>query len=139
LDTRGRHLLVEYIGCNKSLLNDIPQIQNLMEQAAVAANCKVVASVFHPFKPQGVSGVVVIEESHLSIHTWPEHNYAAVDFFTCGQGKPEAAHEVLLVGLQASNYELIHVDRGVLTGDSFMRVNRITFNPDNSSLESAQI
>jgi S-adenosylmethionine decarboxylase proenzyme len=93
-----------------------------MEQAALAAKTRVVASVFHPFKPQGVSGVVVIEESHLSIHTWPEHGYAAVDFFTCGNGDPIAAHEFLKSGLQASNYEMIHVDRGALGGNSLMHI-----------------
>ena len=95
MDTRGRHLLVEYHGCAEGLLDDLAAVEALMNRAAVAANTTVVASVFHPFQPQGVSGVVVIEESHLSIHTWPEYGYAAVDFYTCGQGIPEEAHAVL--------------------------------------------
>ena len=71
------------------------RIEELMNEAALAAGATVVASVFQPFEPQGVTGVVVIEESHLSIHTWPEHGYAAVDFFTCGECTPEDAKDLL--------------------------------------------
>lgn len=83
-----------------------------MEMAALAAKTNIVASMFQPFVPQGVSGVVVVEESHLSIHTWPEYGYAAVDFYTCGDGDPNAAHEVLKTGLQAQSFEMIYVERG---------------------------
>jgi S-adenosylmethionine decarboxylase proenzyme len=95
LNTRGQHLLAEYHGCNVEVLDDIKRIESLLNEAARAAQTNVVASVFRPFVPQGVSGVVVIEESHLSIHTWPEFGYASVDFFTCGAGVPEAAHRVI--------------------------------------------
>ena len=90
------------------------------------AGSTIVASVFHPFTPQGVTGVVVLEESHLSIHTWPEHGYASVDFFTCGQGLPDRAHEVIRRGLRAEHAELMMVDRGVsLTGQAMhMRFHR---------------
>ncbi|MEQ9081398.1 MAG: adenosylmethionine decarboxylase [Sandaracinaceae bacterium] len=113
MDTRGRHLLVEYHGCAEGLLDDLAAVEALMNRAAVAANTTVVASVFHPFQPQGVSGVVVIEESHLSIHTWPEYGYAAVDFYTCGQGIPEEAHAVLREGLGAERAEVMTIDRGL--------------------------
>lgn len=84
-----------------------------MNQAAKAARTNIVASVFQPFEPQGVTGVVVVEESHLSIHTWPEVGYAAVDFFTCGDSIPEMAHRVLAEGLRAEHAEVIFVDRGM--------------------------
>lgn len=122
METRGRHLLVEYWGCNQAILDDVSQIQTLMMNAARAANTHVVASLFRPFEPQGVTGVVVIEESHLSIHTWPEHGYATVDFYTCGKGDPNSAHKVILEGIQATEYEIIHVDRGLLTGKTAMQV-----------------
>jgi S-adenosylmethionine decarboxylase len=112
LNTRGRHLLVEYTGCDASVLDDLKRIEALMNQAAKAARTNIVASVFQPFEPQGVTGVVVVEESHLSIHTWPEHGYAAVDFFTCGDAIPEMAHRVLSEGLRAERAEVIFVDRG---------------------------
>ena len=112
MNTRGRHLLVEYTGCDYDVLNDLKRIESLMNEAATAADASIVASVFQPFVPQGVTGVVVIEESHLSIHTWPEHGYAAVDFFTCGDCVPERAHNVLAAGLRAQCSEVMQVDRG---------------------------
>jgi S-adenosylmethionine decarboxylase proenzyme len=118
VDTRTRHLLAEYHGCNRAVLDDIRRIEALLRVAAKAAGATIVASVVHPFSPQGVSGVVVIEESHLSIHTWPEHAYAAVDFFTCGQGLPEAAHEVLRAGLEAERAEVLVLDRGLHPGQT---------------------
>jgi S-adenosylmethionine decarboxylase proenzyme len=84
-----------------------------MERAAVAAKTTIVGSFFKPFQPQGVSGVVVVQESHLSIHTWPEVGYAAVDFYTCGEGDPMDAHKVLLAGLKAQAFEMMQVDRGL--------------------------
>lgn len=113
MDTRGRHLLVEYHGCDSGILDDVKRVEALMRAAAKAANTNIVASVFQPFTPQGVSGVVVVEESHLSIHTWPEHGYAAVDFYTCGQGVPDHAHGVLRDGLAASRSEIMTVERGL--------------------------
>jgi S-adenosylmethionine decarboxylase proenzyme len=104
--------LVEYTGCDSHILDDVKRIEALMNEAARAAQTNLVASVFQPFEPQGVTGVVVVEESHLSIHTWPEHGYAAVDFFTCGDSSPERAHEVLFAGLRAQCAEVILVDRG---------------------------
>lgn len=113
MNTLGRHLLVEYVGCSFGALNNVDQIRDLMERAARAAQMTIVASVFHPFVPQGVTGVVVLEESHLSIHTWPEIGYAAVDFYTCGGGEPAKAHEVLFLGLESKAFEMLEVDRGL--------------------------
>jgi S-adenosylmethionine decarboxylase len=122
LNTRGQHLLAEYNGCSLEVLDDLERIESLMNEAARAARTKVVASVFQPFNPQGVSGVVVIEESHLSIHTWPEHGYASVDFFTCGQGLPIRAHQVIRNGLKAQRSELMLVDRGLDLPDRSMEM-----------------
>ncbi|MCP4674993.1 MAG: adenosylmethionine decarboxylase [Deltaproteobacteria bacterium] len=120
----GRHLLVEYRDCDRTVLNDLSKIEELMRKAAEAADAIIVGSVFHPFLPQGVSGVVVIEESHLSIHTWPEYGYAAVDFFTCGKCHPDQAHDVLMEGLGAANSEKMLVMRGQLEEPSSMQVTR---------------
>ena len=81
----GRHVLVEFYGCNHDKLNDLKFIEEAMTGAAEYAKATVVDDVFHRFNPHGVSGVVVIAESHLAIHTWPEYGYAAVDLFTCGE------------------------------------------------------
>ncbi|MFZ5634128.1 MAG: adenosylmethionine decarboxylase [Bacillota bacterium] len=80
----GRHVLAEICGCPFDVLNDIKKVEKIMVNAALEAGAEVREFVFHKFSPQGVSGVVVISESHLAIHTWPELGYAAVDVFTCG-------------------------------------------------------
>lgn len=86
-----------------------------MIEAAKAAGATVVGSVFHPFTPQGLSGVVVVEESHLSIHTWPERGYAAVDFYTCGECEPERAHAHLVSVLKPRRSEVASLERGLGT------------------------
>ncbi|MEZ4471899.1 MAG: adenosylmethionine decarboxylase [bacterium] len=113
MNTLGRHLLIEYRGCNGAILDDLPRIEALMLQAAEAAGATIVQSVFHRFSPHGVTGVVVVAESHLSIHTWPEYGYAAVDFFTCGDCRPEAAHEVLEAGMLSRSHAIVKVERGM--------------------------
>lgn len=79
----GHHILLELHDCNDALLNDVQHIKNIMCQAAHKAKATIVSEHFHHFSPYGVSGVVIIQESHLTIHTWPEYGYAAIDVFTC--------------------------------------------------------
>jgi S-adenosylmethionine decarboxylase len=111
--TTARHLLVEYHGCDRALLDNLEAVRALMRSAAEAAGARVVAEVFHPYRPHGVTGVLVIEESHFSVHTWPECGYAAVDFYTCGDCVPENAKDVLAVGLRAERVELVMIRRGL--------------------------
>lgn len=80
----GRHVVAEIYGCAVNILNDPDQVEQIMMTAALEAGAEILEVAFHKFSPQGVSGVVVISESHLAIHTWPELGYAAVDVFTCG-------------------------------------------------------
>lgn len=80
----GRHIIAEYYDCDKRILDDIDAIEFHMKQAAYETGATIVNSSFHRFLPYGVSGVVIVSESHLTIHTWPEYGYAAVDLFTCG-------------------------------------------------------
>jgi len=80
----GHHVLAEFYGCSPEVLNDTEKIEKMMVDAALEAGAEVKEVIFHQFSPQGVSGVVVISESHLAVHTWPEFGYAAVDVFTCG-------------------------------------------------------
>ena len=84
LETLGRHILIEFYNCNEEILASPELIEKHMNKAAKIANATIVNSVFHHFNPYGVSGAVIISESHLAIHTWPEYGYAAVDVFTCG-------------------------------------------------------
>lgn len=82
--TLGRHILAEFYDCDSNVLNNVKLIEDSMAEAARVAGATIVQKTFHHFSPYGVSGVVVISESHLAIHTWPEFGYAAVDLFTCG-------------------------------------------------------
>lgn len=84
MEALGRHVLAELYDCSEEVLNDPGLIEKIMVKAAVEAGADVRQVAFHKFSPQGVSGVVIISESHLAIHTWPELNYAALDVFTCG-------------------------------------------------------
>src|SRR5438132_580002 len=79
-----RHLLVELFDCDPDVINNLEAVKGALIEAAKRAQATIVDVVFHEFNPFGISGVVVIAESHLSIHTWPEYRYAAVDIFSCG-------------------------------------------------------
>ena len=115
MNALGRHLLVELQDCNKEVLNDLGFLRDAMISAAIACGATVMGESFHHFSPQGVSGVVIIAESHLSIHTWPEYGYAAVDIFTCGTSvEPKKAAEALIEKLGAKNHSLMEIPRGVL-------------------------
>ena len=109
----GQHILVDLYECPAELLNDLARIENSMKLAARAAGATVVDSKFHHFSPHGVTGVLVIQESHLAIHTWPEYGFAAADLFTCGQEiNAWAAYEVLKRELQASRATASELHRG---------------------------
>lgn len=116
--TLGYHLLTEFYGCDHDILNDVGKIKGLMEEAAVASGASVVESVFHRFSPHGVSGVVVIAESHLAIHTWPEYGFAAVDLFTCGEEvDPWKAYAFLKDYLAPQSTSTQEIMRGEIPGD----------------------
>lgn len=115
----GRQLMVELYGCNPDILNDVDGVAEAMESAAHVSGATVVEKVFHHFNPYGVSGVVVIAESHLAIHTWPEYGYAAVDLFTCGEDvDPYKGFDYLKEVLQAGNLSVTEMKRGLLADPS---------------------
>ncbi len=115
MNALGRHLLVELQDCDKEVLNDLSFLRDAMMTAAVDCGATVLGESFHHFSPQGVSGVVIIAESHLSIHTWPEYGYAAVDVFTCGTSvEPKKAAEVLIEKLGAKSHSMREIPRGLL-------------------------
>lgn len=111
----GQHMLVEFYNCNPETLDDVAGIEKHMNAAALACGATIVQSTFHRFEPWGVSGVVVISESHLAIHTWPEYGYASVDLYTCGDEiQPDAAYEHLRIALEAELSETQFLRRGNL-------------------------
>jgi len=111
----GRHIIVEYYDCDEQLMNDVTHIEASMEQAAEAAGATIINSTFHHFSPYGVSGVVVIQESHLAVHTWPEYGYASVDLFTCGGSvDPWVAYRELKAHFKATHGSAVELQRGEL-------------------------
>jgi len=113
LKTIGRHLIAEFYGCNAGILDDTERIRIAMLSAASAVGATVVGEVFHRFSPQGVSGSVVIAESHLSIHTWPETGYVAVDIYTCGGLDPRPGFRHLGAALAAQSCRVQEIVRGL--------------------------
>ena len=110
----GRHILCELKGCDPEVLNNRKRIEQIMVDAALEAGAEVREVAFHKFSPQGVSGVVVISESHLAIHTWPELGYAAVDVFTCGERvNPWDACNYIKRKFKAQQLTATEVKRGV--------------------------
>ncbi len=110
----GRHILAEFYGCPMETLSDLEQIKQSMVAAALEAGAEVKETVFHQFSPQGISGVVVISESHLAIHSWPEFGYAAVDVFTCGQTvDPWVSCNYLKQAFSAQNMSAREIERGI--------------------------
>ena len=110
----GRQILIEFYDCESEVLTDRDRIHQYMLEAACHAGATVISDTFHHFKPDGVSGVVVIAESHISIHTWPEHRYAAVDVFTCGDSvDPWSVPRYLQEKLEAENVSSMEIKRGL--------------------------
>jgi len=111
----GTHLLVELRDCNPKILKNLEKVKSLMVSAVKESRATIDLS-FHEFNPFGISGVVVIAESHLSIHTWPEYCYAAVDIFTCGDViKPEVAASYLIKEFECKNPSIVELKRGILS------------------------
>ncbi|MEW6080530.1 MAG: adenosylmethionine decarboxylase [Bacillota bacterium] len=110
----GRHVLAEVYRCDPEVLNDLEGVRDIMVEAALAAGADIREVAFHKFSPQGVSGVVVISESHLAVHTWPELGYAAVDIFTCGDKvDPWHACDYIVGAFKAGTITASEMKRGM--------------------------
>ncbi len=112
----GRHFIFELYGCSAKALDDLEGIKEAMLKGAVEAGATVVGEVFHRFSPQGVTGVVIIAESHFSVHTWPEYCYAAMDLFTCSSAtEPGKAFSRIEGFLKPKSSTAMEVKRGMFT------------------------
>jgi len=112
LSHQSKHLLLELYRCDCEKLNDESFLRCILNRAAKLANAKVLNLISHKFSPQGVTAIALLAESHISIHTWPESNYSAVDIFTCGQNMmPELASQYLIESLMAKEHSLRVIER----------------------------
>ena len=109
---QSKHFLLELYRCNCEKLNDESFLRCTLNRAAKLANATVLDLISNKFEPQGVTAIALLAESHISIHTWPESSYSAVDIFTCGQNMmPELASQYLIESLMAKEYSLRVIER----------------------------
>ena len=113
----GRHLLLELFDCDAEAINSLDNVKASMVEAAKRAQATIVDVVFHEFNPFGISGVVVIAESHLAIHTWPERDGATLDVYVCNYtcdntGKAEAVYKTLTKALKPADVLVERIQRG---------------------------
>ena len=109
---QSKHLLLELYRCDCEKLNDESFLRCTLNRAAKLANATVLNLISNKFEPQGVTAIALLAESHISIHTWPESNYSAVDIFTCGQNMmPELASQYLIQSLSAEEHSLRIIER----------------------------
>src|SRR5687767_1295804 len=125
LNALGRHLLLELFDCDTDAINNLENVKGALIEAAKRAQATIVDVVFHEFNPFGISGVVVIAESHLAIHTWPEYRYAAVDIFSCGEVlQPEVAANYLVEQFAAERTSIVEMQRGMFLNSAVPTVHR---------------
>ena len=114
MNVLGTHVLLELRDCDPQLLDDLEHIRQGLLNAAEQVGAHVVGESFHQFTPQGVTGILSIAESHISIHTWPEFGYAAADIFTCGdQTMPDRAAESIIAALRCRDPQITQIRRGL--------------------------
>lgn len=125
-DALGVQLAVELYGCATPRLDDIVWVKRTLVEAAKRANATIVGTVFHKFNPVGVSGVVVIQQSHLAIHIWPEHRYAAVDVFSCGTTlKAANAAKFLVRQFRSARPVMVEMRRGLVLQNEYRQASQI--------------
>lgn len=131
-DTLGTHLLVEIWGAKK--LSDPTLIENLLKNATDACGATLLNIHIHHFGDDyGVTGVALLAESHISIHTWPEHEYAAFDIFVCGDAEPSRAIQVIEASLEPTSLQISEHKRGILRHPTAMAASvRPTTTPEVS-------
>ncbi|MDC3147961.1 adenosylmethionine decarboxylase [Prochlorococcus sp. AH-716-I07] len=109
---QSKHLLLELYRCDCEKLNDESFLRCTLNRSSKLANATVLNLISHKFEPQGVTAIALLAESHISIHTWPESNYSAVDIFTCGKNMmPEIASQYLIESLKAKEHALRVIER----------------------------
>ncbi len=113
MDYLGRHFLAEFYNCSSEILNNKEEIAEIMTKGIEISNATIIKPFFHKFSPYGISGIIVIAESHLAIHTWPEFGFAAVDLFSCGNFDFTESLKFIRDNLKAERYSILGIKRGI--------------------------
>ncbi len=115
----GKHYLIDLRDCDPEIIKSVDPTREIVLRAAKECGATILDDYFHQFQPIGVSGVVLIAESHISVHTWPESGFAAADIFTCGEMKPQVAIDIMREGFRAkeASMSMKIVVRGQLDSD----------------------
>ncbi len=130
-ETIGRHYIVEASGCDPGVIGSVEKVQQILVKAAEVAGAQVWSISFSKLPPHGVSGVVVISESHISTHTWPEYGYVALDIYTCGKNvDPEKAVVFAVGAFGSSTSHITEITRGIDEGDSIYFHSFVTWEED---------
>jgi S-adenosylmethionine decarboxylase len=123
----GNHLIIELYNCKTDIINDLHKVEDILMKSVNLSGAEIIAPVFHRFNPHGVSGVIVIAESHFSIHTWPEYGYCAVDIFTCGDTiDSQKALTFMKKAFEAKSISVVETKRGILN----LPVEKIKYKPE---------
>lgn len=123
MDTTGSHYIVEASGCDPEVIGDATKIRDILTQAAKAGHMEIKSSYFYRFMPMGVSGVVIVAESHISIHTWPENRYAAIDVYVCGSASnPEKVIDYILDAFGSAHAHVSEIQRGIRDEEIYTHV-----------------
>jgi len=136
----GHHYIVEASGCDPDIIGSVSKVQKILVKAAQIAGATVWAESFNKFSPKGVSGVVVISESHISTHTWPEYGYGALDIYTCGDDvDPEKAINYAVEAFGASTSHMTEITRGLDDNDKMYYHSIITWEEDFGETQELKI
>jgi len=137
--TVGHHYIVEASGCDPAVIGSVEKVQAILVKAAEMAGAQVWSISFSKFPPSGVSGVVVISESHISTHTWPEKGYGALDIYTCGNNiDPEKAVVYAVESFGASTSHITEITRGIDEGDSIFYHSFVTWEEDFKKIKEKE-
>ncbi|MFN3533545.1 MAG: adenosylmethionine decarboxylase [Candidatus Brocadia sp.] len=136
MDALGRHIILEMWGCCKDIIDNVDVVKEILTKATKSTKATLVDVVCHRFSPYGVTGVAILAESHISVHTWPEYGYAAADIFICGGNSinPQNAASFMIQAFHAKETSMLEFKRGNLSSKKIqdgkmMEINGIVPDP----------
>lgn len=110
----GKHFILECRGCDSEVLKNAFLLEKILKEAAINAHATVLHTYFHKFdQGEGITGIIALAESHISVHTWPEHDYMAIDIFMCGECDPQDSVDYLEKNVKIGSLKVQIFERGI--------------------------